>query len=180
MEASSKRGFARSCRVVIASLTGSLAIALAGCGEDNGGGAAAAAATTDTSASSSTSTTTTNTTSETTKGSGSATTPSPISPSPSPPPPPPPKTSTTASITLGWVPPTQNNDGSPITNLAGYKIHYGTTSTEYTKTIALANAGLTRYVLDNLTSGTYYFAITAYNSLGVESALSGEVATTVD
>ena len=178
MEASSKRGFARSCRIVIASLTGSLAIALAGCGEDNGGGAAAAA-TTATGASSSTSTTTTNTTSETTKGSGSATTPSPISPSPSPPPPPP-KTSTTASITLGWVPPTQNNDGSPITNLAGYKIHYGTTSTEYTKTIALSNAGLTRYVLDNLTSGTYYFAITAYNSLGVESALSGEVATTVD
>ena len=178
MEASSKRGFARSCRVVITSLTGSLAIALAGCGEDNGGAAASAAATANTSASSSTSTTTT-TTSETTKGSGSATTPSPISPSPSPPPPRP-KTSTTASITLGWVPPTQNNDGSPITNLAGYKIHYGTTSTEYTKTIALANAGLTRYVLDNLTSGTYYFAITAYNSLGVESALSGEVATTVD
>lgn len=81
---------------------------------------------------------------------------------------------------MAWVPPTQNSDGSPITNLAGYKIRYGTTSSEYTQTIALGNAGLTRYVVDNLASGTYYFAITAYNSLGVESALSAEIASTVN
>ena len=81
---------------------------------------------------------------------------------------------------MGWVPPTQNNDGSPIKNLAGYRIHYGTASAEYTQTIALANAGLTRYVVDNLPSGTYYFAITAYNSLGVESLPSGEISTVVD
>ncbi len=81
---------------------------------------------------------------------------------------------------MAWVPPTQNSDGSPITNLAGYKIRYGTTSSEYTQTIALGNAGLTRYVVDNLASGTYYFAITAYNSLGTESALSAEIASTVN
>ena len=81
---------------------------------------------------------------------------------------------------MGWVPPTQNNDGSPITNLAGYKIRYGTTPSEYTQTIALQNAGLTRYVIDNLSTGTYYFAITAYNSLGIESAMSGEISTIVN
>jgi hypothetical protein len=81
---------------------------------------------------------------------------------------------------LGWTPPTQNSDGTPITNLAGYKIHYGTTSSDYTQIIALQNAGLTRYVVDNLASGTYYFAISAYNSLGVESAMSGEITTVVN
>ena len=97
-----------------------------------------------------------------------------------PPTTPPPASSASTSVTLGWVAPTANSDGSPITNLAGYKIHYGTSSSDYTETVALNNAGLTRYVLDNLKSGTYYFAITAYNAQGMESPLSGEITTTVD
>jgi hypothetical protein len=168
-------GFA-SGRLLVACLIGSLAIALAGCGAD--GSAAAAGTTTtsntsNTSAGSTTSTTATGTADETSKGGGSTTTSTP-------PMAPPPKAATTTSVTLGWVPPTRNNDGSLITNLAGYKIHYGTASSEYTQTIALQNAGLTRYVVDNLPSGTYYFAITAYNSQGIESPLSGEVSTIVD
>jgi len=89
--------------------------------------------------------------------------------------PPPATQRTPASITFSWEPPTQNSDGSPITNLAGYKIHYGTRSTEYTQTVAVENAGLTRFVVDNLPSGTYYFAITALNAQGLESPLSGEI-----
>jgi hypothetical protein len=172
-------GFA-SGRLLVACLIGSLAIALAGCGADGGADGSAAAAgtgttsnTSNTSAGSTTSTTATGTADETSKGGGSTTTSTP-------PMAPPPKAATTTSVTLGWVPPTRNNDGSLITNLAGYKIHYGTASSEYTQTIALQNAGLTRYVVDNLPSGTYYFAITAYNSQGVESPLSGEVSTIVD
>ena len=109
----------------------------------------------------------------------SAVTP-PTMPVPPTTPVPPPAPSTSTNVTLAWVAPTENNDGSPITNLAGYKIHYGTTSSEYTETVALHNAGLTRYVLDSLKSGTYYFAITAYNVQGIESPLSGEITTTVD
>jgi hypothetical protein len=78
------------------------------------------------------------------------------------------------------VPPTENTNGTPITDLAGYKIHYGTASEAYSQTVSVANAGLTRYVVDNLPRGTYYFAIGAYNSQGVESALSGEVTTVVN
>jgi hypothetical protein len=84
------------------------------------------------------------------------------------------------SVSLVWEAPTQNSDGSPITNLAGYKIHYGTSSDDYTETVALNNASLNRYVIDNLKSGTYYFAITAYNAQGLESPLSGEITTSVD
>lgn len=84
------------------------------------------------------------------------------------------------SVTLNWQAPTQNNNGSTLTNLAGFKIHYGTASKDYSQVVALNNPGLNRYVMDTLPSGTYYFAITAYNSQGVESSMSGEVATTVD
>ena len=87
----------------------------------------------------------------------------------------PPATQSATSLTFSWTPPAENSDGSPITNLAGYKIHYGTKSSEYTQTVSVENAGLTRYVVDNLPSGTYYFAITAYNAQGLESPLSGEI-----
>jgi len=91
---------------------------------------------------------------------------------------PPPTTSTTTSstaVTLGWVAPTQNSNGTPITDLAGYKIHYGTVSQDYTQVVSITNPSLSRYVLDSLASGTYYFAISSYNSQGVESPLSGEI-----
>jgi hypothetical protein len=84
------------------------------------------------------------------------------------------------SVTLNWQAPTENNNGSTLTNLAGFKIHYGTASKDYSQVVALNNPGLSRYVVESLESGKYYFAISAYNSQGVESSMSGEVETTVD
>ena len=78
------------------------------------------------------------------------------------------------SATLSWVPPTQNADGTALTTLAGYRIYYGTNPSNLTTSIQLANPGITSYVVGNLASGTYYFAITAYNAAGTESALSAE------
>ena len=85
-----------------------------------------------------------------------------------------------ANVTFGWQAPTENSNGTPITNLAGYKIHYGTASQQYTQVVEVSNPSLSRYVMDSLPSGTYYFAITAYNAQGIESALSGEVSTTLN
>jgi hypothetical protein len=76
------------------------------------------------------------------------------------------------SATLSWTPPTQNTDGSPLTNLAGYRVYWGTSATSLTSSVTLNNAGLTAYVAESLAPGTYYFAVTAVNSLGVESARS--------
>jgi hypothetical protein len=81
---------------------------------------------------------------------------------------------TATNVTLAWQAPTENIDGTALTNLSGYKIHYGTQAGHYTQTVTLNNAGLTRYVVENLTSGTYYFAITAVTASGAESDLSGE------
>lgn len=71
--------------------------------------------------------------------------------------------------TLTWTPPTQNTDGTSLTNLAGYRIAYGTTSTALTSTIQVANPGLSSYTVTNLAPGTYYFAVRAYSSSGTES-----------
>jgi hypothetical protein len=80
--------------------------------------------------------------------------------------------STTGAASLSWTPPTRNTDGSTLTNLAGYKISYGTSSSSLSKTITIANAGISSYVVDGLTSGTWYFSIKAYTSVGTESAAS--------
>ncbi len=82
-------------------------------------------------------------------------------------------------MTLTWQPPTENTDGSALTNLAGYYIDYGTETQNYTTTVQIANPGITTYVIDNLSPGTYYFAITAYNSTGEDSGYSNQVSTTV-
>jgi hypothetical protein len=76
------------------------------------------------------------------------------------------------SATVNWTPPTSNADGSALTNLAGYRIHYGTASNSLTQTVQVANVGLTSYTLTNLTGGAWYFGVSAYTSGGQESALS--------
>ncbi len=64
-------------------------------------------------------------------------------------------------------------------NLAGYDIHYGTSSGKLTGTIPISNPGIATYVVSNLTSGKYYFAVAAVNSAGTESPLSVQVSATV-
>ena len=76
------------------------------------------------------------------------------------------------SATLSWTPPTQNTDGSALTALSGYTVYYGSSTTTMTNKVAITNPGLASYVVGNLGTGTYYFAITAYNSAGAESAMS--------
>lgn len=78
----------------------------------------------------------------------------------------------TGSAILSWTPPTQNTDGSPLTNLAGYKIHWGTSQGTYTNSVTVSNPGLASYVVDQLTPATWYFTVTAVNSAGMESPYS--------
>jgi hypothetical protein len=83
----------------------------------------------------------------------------------------------TFSTTLSWTAPIQNEDGTTLEDLAGYKIYWGTTPGVYTNSVNV-EAGLTTYVVDNLAPGTYEFVATAINSSGVESRYSN-VATKV-
>ena len=80
----------------------------------------------------------------------------------------------TGSLTLSWVPPTERTDGTALTNLAGYKIHYGRMSGVYDYEINLNTPGLATYVVEHLVPGDWYFTLTAYDSAGLESELSNE------
>jgi hypothetical protein len=84
----------------------------------------------------------------------------------------PPPLPATGSATLSWTPPTENTDGSTITNLAGFRIEYGTSPQSLTRAIDIPSAGITRYVVEQLTAGSWYFAVTARASNGFESARS--------
>jgi hypothetical protein len=83
------------------------------------------------------------------------------------------------AASLLWEPPTTNTDGSALTNLGGYRIVYGASATRLTQTIQVANAGVSSYVVENLAPGTYYFAVRAYTTKGLESANSNVVARVV-
>lgn len=80
---------------------------------------------------------------------------------------------------INWTPPTRNTDGSALTNLAGYRIHYGTSPTALISTIQLANVGLSAYTISDLAPGAYYFAVRAYSSAGSESANSNVISKVV-
>jgi hypothetical protein len=84
----------------------------------------------------------------------------------------PPAASTTVSVKLSWAAPTENTDGTPVTDLAGYHIYYGMNPAELTLWASIAGAGSTTYVVGDLPSGTYYFSVVAYNSAGVDSGQS--------
>jgi len=78
------------------------------------------------------------------------------------------------SATLTWNVPTQRTDNSTLTNLAGYYIYYGQTSHDYANKIRVTNPSITSFVVDNLSSGPWYFVVTAYDAGGLESNPSNE------
>lgn len=71
------------------------------------------------------------------------------------------------SVTLGWCP-----NSEP--DVAGYKIYYGPASRNYTNVIDVLNVNEYR-VTGLVSNGTYYFAVTAYATNGLESDYSCEV-----
>lgn len=82
--------------------------------------------------------------------------------------------SVTGRLTLNWQAPTENVDGTPLTDLAGYRIHYGPASRSYTGDAPVANPSATSTTI-SLPSGTYYVAMTAFDAQGNESAYSNEI-----
>jgi hypothetical protein len=80
---------------------------------------------------------------------------------------------------LDWTPPTENTDGSVLKDLAGYNVHYGRSPDQLTQVDKLVNPGLTSYVVENLSTGKWYFAISSYATNGTESSNSGVISTTI-
>jgi hypothetical protein len=80
--------------------------------------------------------------------------------------------------TLTWKAPVKNIDGTPLRDLAGFRIYYGTSSFTYTRSIDVKK--VTQYTLQNLPQGTWYFAVTAYDSRGNESQFSNQLKKSIE
>lgn len=74
--------------------------------------------------------------------------------------------------TLTWTVPTKNTDGTPIDDLAGYHILYGRSADDLRYSVRVNDATTTRYVIDKLGAGTWYFTIIAVNAEGRSSEKS--------
>jgi hypothetical protein len=85
----------------------------------------------------------------------------------------------TGSVTVNWSTPTQNTNGTPLLNLAGFRIYYGTNANNLSQSAQIANPGVTSYVLANLAPGTWYIGLSDYTASGVESTLSNIASTNV-
>jgi hypothetical protein len=90
-----------------------------------------------------------------------------------------PVTTVNGVATLDWLPPTENSDGSALTNLAGYTVYYGTSPGDLSQSVKVSNPGLTAYAVTGLSSGTWYFAVTSYSAAGIESSRTGTVSTKI-
>src|SRR5271165_5284322 len=67
--------------------------------------------------------------------------------------------SASGTATLQWVPPTENTNGTALTDLAGYTIYYGNSPDAVTQSVQIANPGIATYMVTNLSPGTWYFSI---------------------
>jgi len=87
--------------------------------------------------------------------------------------------SVAGTASLSWSRPTVNTNGTPLTNLAGYVIHYGTSSTALNNKISVASASATGVEITNLSPGNWHFAVSAINTANVEGQVSAIVGKTI-
>ena len=109
-------------------------------------------------------------------GDGQATDSTPTGPTSAPAPSP---STGSGSAKLSWAAPKTNADGTTLTDLAGYRIYYGTTSGSYSKSVTIADPWATTYTVDNLSASTYFFVIRAFDRGGIESAPTPEASKTI-
>jgi hypothetical protein len=90
-----------------------------------------------------------------------------------------PGASSTGSATVTLIPPTENVDGTTLTDLAGVTIFYGPSPGSLSQEVKVEATAPTSYTITNLASGTWYFGGVAYTTTGAQSAMSGLVSMTI-
>jgi hypothetical protein len=78
------------------------------------------------------------------------------------------------SVQLSWLAPSENVDGSSLTDLAGYRIYFGSSSRTYQDSIVVNDKSATSHEFE-AKSGEYYVSMSAVDTEGNESAFSNEV-----
>lgn len=85
----------------------------------------------------------------------------------------------TGSLTLSWTPPTQSADGSPLSDLAGYRVRWGTQQGDHPNLLEIDNPGIASLVIDRLAPGSYFMTLSAIDLAGNESTPSNEASAAV-
>ncbi|HET7809984.1 MAG TPA: fibronectin type III domain-containing protein [Steroidobacteraceae bacterium] len=80
---------------------------------------------------------------------------------------------------VSWTIPTTNTDGSKLTDLKGFNVHFGTSKSALTQSLAVNSATATSATVPALASGTWYFSVRAVNSKGIESLDSNIASKTI-
>jgi hypothetical protein len=87
-------------------------------------------------------------------------------------------TSTTAAtpapggVTVSWLAPVQNEDGTPLINLAGFRLRHGSRYGAYLNEITIRNPSATSHRVSGLAPGLYYFVVSAIDQNGIEGTRS--------
>jgi hypothetical protein len=84
------------------------------------------------------------------------------------------------SATVAWTAPTTNTDGTPLTDIASFRVVYGQESGALDRISNVTNPSATEHTVNNLSSGTWYFGVIVVNASGVESALSNVGSKTIN
>ena len=86
-----------------------------------------------------------------------------------------------ASASLSWVAPVTRDDGTSLSmaEIAGYKIYMGSNTTDLTLIADITDSYIMEYEVTSLDSGTYYFAVSAYDVDSTESDISNVVSKTI-
>lgn len=80
---------------------------------------------------------------------------------------------------VSWIAPTTNTNDTPYTDPRGFVVVYGTSPTALTQRAEVNNAAAREHLITNLAAGTWYFAVIAVNSRGIESDLSNVTSKTL-
>lgn len=84
---------------------------------------------------------------------------------------------TTGAISLSWTAPVARTDGTPLglSEIAGYRVHYGKTAGNYPNHINITNGSLQSATLTGIPVGTYYISMSTYDNSGLESSFSAPI-----
>jgi hypothetical protein len=79
-----------------------------------------------------------------------------------------------SDISLSWTAPSEREDNQSmsLSDIAGYKIYYGTSKDNYNHSVNVNNSIAEGYTFKNFSSGTYYFVVTTIDTDERESKYS--------
>jgi hypothetical protein len=86
----------------------------------------------------------------------------------------------TGSATLTWKAPTRKKNGAELKNLAGFRIYYGQDPAALTAHLDVPGPQTRTTTIGHLAKGTWYFAVAAYTTDGLESPMTSIVSKTVE